>query len=158
MTTFDESLMELLSENYKVKLISTSYLGVTAGDIVIANYGGRERFGFIMSSARSGSPEGLFISSKFNQLLNFVSVETISNEDFLMIVDTMYKGKDLRPILSNFHYVQGSESPVTNENNLKSEFRTFNISKISGSSLIRIQLTALRPSTFLTRLLGRIRG
>ena len=143
MTTFDEGLMDLLFANYKVKLVSTSYLGVEAGDIVVANYDGRERFGFIMSSARSGSPEGLFISSRFNQLLNFVSVETISNEDFLTIVDTMYKGENLSPILSNFHYEQRSESPVTNENNLKSEFRTFNISKISGSSLLRVELTAL---------------
>ena len=138
MASFNQTLINTLSSRYDVNLVSTSYLGVDPGDIVVVSYPRKDRanrrgknltrLGIIMSSSRSNG--GVRLSSKLNTLLNFVDVEGISDEEFLGIIDRLYT-KDLKPIVSEFEYaVNGSVG----------DFKTFNVLEISGTGVFKLNL------------------
>ena len=145
MVNFDQALSEL-EKRYSVKLVSTSYLGVGPGDIVLVSYPrvneltGRKsdvlRVGFIMSSGKTASNSGVKISSRLNQLLNFVDVEGISGAEFSDIVNKLYN-KELEPKISKFRYVYGGDLQGAT---IMDKFKTFNVSEISGKSVYRVEL------------------
>tara|TARA_R100001443_G_C3351552_1_gene176977 strand:+ start:668 stop:1117 length:450 start_codon:yes stop_codon:yes gene_type:complete len=145
MVNFEQALGEL-QFRYKVKVVSTSYLGVGAGDIVAVNYPrtdertGRKtnvmRVGFIMSSGRTASDGGVKISSRLNQLLNFVDADLINGAEFSDIVDKLYN-EDLQPQVSKFNYVYGGGLQGVS---IMDKFKTFNVSEISGKSVYRIEV------------------
>ena len=138
MVTYNQSLIDLLNSKYDVKLTSTSYLGVSPGDIVALTYprkdrgkllGNITRLGFIMTSSQA--TDGIRLSSRLNTLLNFVDAESISDEQFLQVVDKLYT-EDLKPIISQFAY---------QVNKSVGDFKTLNVFEISGSGVFKITLT-----------------
>jgi len=146
MVTFQSAINSLQGSFPEVRLVSTSYLGVGAGDIVVANYprtnevtGTRtplQRIGFIMSSKGTAANEGLRISTRMNQILNFVDAAQISEDEFVDIVDKLYN-EELEPMVSQFKYkLNGNIGGVT----IMDKFKTFKISELSGTSLIRIEV------------------
>lgn len=147
MVNFEQALDELKAR-YSIKLISTSYLGVRAGDIVVVSYPrinkttnkktNITRLGFIMSSGKTSAGEGIKISSKLNQLLNFVDAEMINGSEFSDIVDKLYN-KQLEPDISKFKYVYNGNLVSTS---IMDKFKTFNVSEISGNSIYRIDINA----------------
>jgi hypothetical protein len=138
MATFNQSLFDSLRQKYDVSLTSTSYLGLAAGDIVVVTYPRKDasnrrgsnltRLGFIMSSRMAS--EGLRLSSQLNTLLNFVDVEGISDNDFLDIIDRLYR-EDLQPEVGEFTYAANGNI---------AEFKTFNVAEISGTGVFKIIL------------------
>lgn len=145
MVNFEQALGEL-QNSYEVRLVSTSYLGVGAGDIVVVTYPrtneltGRKvnipRIGFIMSSGGTAANSGVRISSRLNQILNFVDAELISGSEFADIVDKLYN-EELEPIVSQFKYkLNGDVGGVP----IMDKFKTFKISEISGKSVLRIEV------------------
>jgi len=138
MATFNQSLVDSLRLKYDVALTSTSYLGLAPGDIVVVTYPRKDvsnrrginlpRLGFIMSSSKSSN--GLRISSKLNTLLNFVDVEGISDNDFLDIIDRLYR-EDLEPEVGEFTYAANGNI---------ADFKTFNVTEISGTGIFKVIL------------------
>jgi hypothetical protein len=121
------------------KAISTSYLGVRAGDIVSLTYNGRDRFGFILKSGRSGV-DGVWGAVKTNNtLLNFVGAEEISAEDFMDIVDKLYDN-EVEAVISNFSYVRSLGSPLTSKYTGSDKFRTLNVQQLSGTNIFIIPI------------------
>jgi len=145
MVNFEQALDELKTR-YSIKLVSTSYLGVRASDIVVVSYPrinkvtnkrtNITRLGFIMSSGKTSAGEGIKISSKLNQLLNFVDAEMINGSEFSDIVDKLYN-KQLEPDISKFKYVYNGNLVSTS---IMDKFKTFNVSEISGNSIYRIDI------------------
>jgi hypothetical protein len=145
MVNFEQALDELKGR-YKVKLVSTSYLGLGPGDIVMVSYPRKNkitkrrsevlRVGFIMSSSKTDADSGIKISSKLNQLINFVDAEGISGAEFADIVNKLYN-KELEPKVSKFRYVYGGDLQGTT---IMDKFKTFNVSEISGNSVYRVEL------------------
>ena len=135
-----------LQQNYEVRLVSTSYLGVKAGDIVVVSYPrtnemtGRkiplERIGFIMATSKTAAYGGLSISSRLNPVLNFVDAEAISDQEFADIVDKLYN-EELEPIVSKFKYKSNGDVggvPIMDK------FKTFKITEIAGKRVLRIEV------------------
>jgi len=145
MVNFEQALGELQSR-YTVRVVSTSYLGVGAGDIIAVNYPvvnkrtGRStnsfRIGFVMSSSKTDAHGGIKISSRLNQLLNFVDADLISGGEFSDIVDKLYN-ESLEPIVSEFKYIYGGDLEGTT---IMDKFKTLNVSEISGKSVYRIEV------------------
>ena len=89
-----------------------------------------------MSSRATAANAGIKISSRLNQLLNFVDAESISGPEFLDIVDKLYN-EELEPIVSEFRYKLGGDVagiPIMDK------FKTFKISEISGNSVLRLEV------------------
>tara|TARA_Y100001973_G_C5205342_1_gene341088 strand:+ start:1188 stop:1637 length:450 start_codon:yes stop_codon:yes gene_type:complete len=146
MVNFQSAIDRLQATYPVVRLVSTSYLGVESGDIVVVNYprtdevtGARtplQRIGFIMSSSRTDGDGGLRISSRLNQILNFVDAAEISDDEFVDIVDKLYN-EELEPIVSQFRYQYGGD---INGVTIMDKFKTFKILELSGTSIIRIEV------------------
>ena len=121
------------------KPISTSYLGVKAGDIVSLSYNNQDRFGFIMQSGRTGV-DGLWSSrTTRNTLLNFVGAESISVQDFMEIVNKLYDS-EVEAVVSNFKYLKGFGSSLTSRYTGKDKFRTLNVQQLSGTNIFVIPI------------------
>ncbi|MAC33036.1 MAG: hypothetical protein CME38_05455 [Haliea sp.] len=134
------------SDYEQVRLVSTSYLGVGPGDIVVVSYPRTnevtqartpiQRIGFIMSSGGTAGDSGLRISTRLNQILNFVDAELINEDEFADIVDKLYN-EELEPMVSKFKYKFGGDiGGIT----IMDKFKTFKISEISGKSVLRIEV------------------
>jgi len=121
------------------KPISTSYLGVRAGDIVSLKYNGTNRFGFIMKSGRSGVGGVWSAARTQNTLLNFVGADAISVEDFMDIVDKLYDN-EVEAVISNFDYIRRLGAPLTSEYTGKDQFRTLNVQQLSGQGIFIIPI------------------
>ena len=119
---------------YDLRLKGTSYLGLTAGDMISFSYLGVERFGFLMKSGRTGI-DGIF-GSVFtrNTLMNFVSAEAINGDQFIDVVNKLYDN-EVDPIVSNFSYLKGSGSTITNTYAGRDKFRTMSAKILSGTSI-----------------------
>tara|TARA_R100001443_G_scaffold116814_1_gene138614 strand:+ start:858 stop:1310 length:453 start_codon:yes stop_codon:yes gene_type:complete len=146
MVTLQGALARLQSQYEQVRLVSTSYLGVGAGDIVVVSYPRTnevtqrrtplQRIGFIMSSNSTPGDSGLRISTRLNQILNFVDAELINEDEFADVVDKLYN-EELEPMVSKFKYAfNGDVGGVP----IMDKFKTFKISEISGKSVLRIEV------------------
>ena len=71
-------------------LKEVSYLSLKPGDIIIFNYeDGDRRIGLVVSSQRTST--GVFLSTRNNQLLNVVEVESLSQGMFDAMINTLHK-------------------------------------------------------------------
>ena len=89
-----------------------------------------------MSSNSTPGDSGLRISTRLNQILNFVDAELINEDEFADVVDKLYN-EELEPMVSKFKYAfNGDVGGVP----IMDKFKTFKISEISGKSVLRIEV------------------
>lgn len=124
-------ILQYLSESYQDRLFlrGTPSLGLFPGDILRFNYSdGTERLGLVVKSKRA--PNGKFLSSRNNLLLNIFLLEDISLPMLDVIVNTLYRDKN-RCSYSNSPKILGAFFT-------RDSFRTFNLKKVSRIYKIEI--------------------
>ena len=119
----DEGEMAFESE-YAEKIISKEVpvFGLKAGDLIKFNYLGSVRFGIVVKSRRSGF-DGIFKSTRGNDLLNVFLLSSITTYGIRLIINTLYKNR-IRATYLNTPKILGSFLGINN-------FRTFNCKKTS---------------------------
>ena len=125
--TIHGELQEYLGQ-FKYSLRETSYLGLRPGDLIQITYNGSSRQGLVVSSKRTSS--GLFVSSRFNALLNVVLLDSISEGMFSLMVNNLYK---------NSNACNYNSPNIIGAFLGKKNFRTFNTSKLTDLINIDIQ-------------------
>jgi len=118
MRQLTQSIQDDLT-GYDYKLKETSYLGLRPGDLIQFTYNGGVRFGLVVKSKRTGT--GVFLSSRYNKLLNVVQTGSLSEAMFSLMVNNLYKNRSA----CSYH------SPNILSLFLgKQNFRTFNVSYV----------------------------
>lgn len=119
----DEGQLAFESE-YKEKIIpkEVPVFGLKAGDLIKFNYSGSARFGIVVKSRRSGF-DGIFKSTRGNDLLNVFLLSSITTYGIRIIINTLYKDR-IRATYKNTPNILGAFLGVDN-------FRTFNCKKTS---------------------------
>jgi|TARA_S200002703_G_C3786350_1_gene242473 hypothetical protein len=121
-----EQTQESLAD-FDYTLRETSYLGVRPGDILEFTYNGSARTGLVVRSKRTGT--GVFLSKRYNRLLNIILVETLSDAMFTLMVNNLYKNSTA----CSYH------SPKILSLFLgKTNFRTFDVANVSNILTIDI--------------------
>lgn len=123
----DETLIQNL-EDFKYTLTETSYLGLRPGDIIQITYAGSIRYGLVVSSRRT--PDGMFLSSRNNTLLNFVQAGTLSEAMFSLMVNNLYK---------NENACDYNSPEIIGAFLGKRNFRTFNVAKIRNILKVNVE-------------------
>ena len=118
-TEFDDNL----------KVVETAVAGVMAWDIVSFNYAGSERLGLVVKSRRTDF-SGSFRSTRGNTLLNVFLLDSISNSDCRLIINTLYRNR-IRATYVNSPKVLSAFLG-------KENFRTFNAALIADIRLYLI--------------------
>lgn len=117
---------DLTGFDYTVK--ETSYLGVRPGDLIQFDYNGSNRFGLVVRSKRTGT--GVFLSNRYNKLLNVVQMDSLSEAMFSLMVNNLYKNRSA----CSYH------SPNILSIFLgKQNFRTFNVSNVKN--ILSLEIT-----------------
>jgi hypothetical protein len=112
-----------------VSFRKVSYFGLRPGDIIGFVYQDESRFGIIVSSQRTSS--GLFLSTQLNTLLNIFLLESLSEDKFRVVINSLYKNR------SRCSY-WGSPT-ILGAIFGKENFRTFDVSKIKHLHEIKIK-------------------
>ena len=116
----------LLTYNYRTT--ETSYLGLRPGDLIQVSYEGSIRYGLVVSSRRTTG--GLFLSSRYNTLLNLVLINGLSLAMFSMMVNNLYNNENA----CNYY------SPAIIGAFLgKQNFRTLNVAKVRDILKVTIE-------------------
>lgn len=118
-TEFDDNL----------KVIETAVAGVMAGDVVSFNYQGSERLGLVVKSRRTDF-SGSFKSTRGNTLLNVFLLNSITNADCRLIINTLYRNR-IRSTYVNSPKILSAFLG-------KENFRTFNVGLIEDIRLYLI--------------------
>lgn len=124
-TEFDDNL----------EVVETAIYGVMAGDVISFNYAGSNRIGFIVKSRRSDF-NGTFVSTRGNTLLNVFLLDSISNSNCRLMINTLYKDR-IRSTYVKTPNILGAFLGVKN-------FRTFNVSLISDVKLYIININIIK--------------
>lgn len=118
-TEFDDNL----------KVVETAVAGVMAGDVVSFNYQGSERLGLVVKSRRTDF-SGSFRSTRGNTLLNVFLLNSITNADCRLIINTLYRNR-IRSTYVNSPKILSAFLG-------KENFRTFNVGLIEDIRLYLI--------------------
>lgn len=118
-TEFDDNL----------KVVETAVAGVMAGDVVSFNYQGSERLGLVVKSRRTDF-SGSFRSTRGNTLLNVFLLNSITNADCRLIINTLYRNR-IRSTYVNSPKILSAFLG-------KENFRTFNVGLIADIRLYLI--------------------
>lgn len=118
-TEFDDNL----------KVVETAVAGVMAGDVVSFNYQGSERLGLVVKSRRTDF-SGSFKSTRGNTLLNVFLLNSITNADCRLIINTLYRNR-IRSTYVNSPKILSAFLG-------KENFRTFNVGLIADIRLYLI--------------------
>lgn len=115
---FVSELQRSLS-GYSYSISETSYLSLRPGDLVQVSYAGSVRYGLVVSSRRTS--DGMFLSPRNNTLINFVTVQGLSDAMFSLMVNNLYNNENA----CNYY------SPAIIGAFLgKQNFRTLNVAKL----------------------------
>ena len=112
--------------NYKVK--ETSYLGLSPGDLIQLTYSGSLRYGVVISTPKN--TRGMFVSSRFNVLLNVVVIDSLKEGMFSLMVNNLYKN----PVNCTY-----SNSTIIGALLGRQNLRSFNTAKFKSVLSIEIQ-------------------
>lgn len=111
----------------RMVLHETSYLGLGPGDLIQFLYPGGARYGLVVSTRTTSS--GLFLSTQNNTLLNVVTIESLTDSMFSLMINNLYKNRSA----CNYY------SPKIIGAFLgKSNFRTFNVARMTDILKVEI--------------------
>ena len=123
----DENLQDSLG-SFEYKVRETSYLGLKPGDLIQIMYSGRLRYGVVLGTPKN--PRGMFVSSRYNALLNVVVIDSLKEGMFSLMVNNLYKN----PVNCNY-----SNSTIIGAFLGKQNLRSFNTAKFDNILSIEIQ-------------------
>jgi hypothetical protein len=111
--------VEALETEYDQKIVQREVpvFGLKAGDLIKFDYQGSARFGIVVRSRRSKF-NGIFKSTRGNDLLNIFLLNSITTHGIRLIINTLYKNR-IRATYLNTPKILGAF--LGNDN-----FRTFN--------------------------------
>tara|TARA_R110002110_G_scaffold339942_2_gene550155 strand:+ start:1993 stop:2388 length:396 start_codon:yes stop_codon:yes gene_type:complete len=113
---------------FKYTLRETSYLGLKPGDLIQITYSGRLRYGLVIGTPKN--TRGMFVSSRYNSLLNVVVIESLNEGMFSVMVNNLYKN----PVNCTY-----SNSTIIGAFLGKKNLRSFNTAKFQNVLSIEIQ-------------------
>lgn len=114
----NQELQQSLSD-FPHRIAEVSYLGLRPGDLVQVTYGGSIKYGLIVSSRRTS--DGMFLSSRNNTLINFVSIQGLSEAMFSLMVNNLYGNESA----CNYYSPKILGAFLGKDN-----FRTLNVAKV----------------------------
>jgi len=120
--------LQISLEQFKYSVRETSYLGLRPGDLIQIGYEGRFRQGLVLATPHN--TRGMFVSSRYNLLLNVLVFDSLNEGMFSLMVDNLYKN----PSTCNY-----SNATIIGAFLGKENLRSFNTAKFADVLSIDIQ-------------------